>query len=88
MRRMYVQQWVDEDTNETIGDVSEDDIVVRFEDVEKLIAENKRLQRALYSIENTPPANIQNQVASEQWWKRLVIDIRNQAREAVQEAEV
>ena len=59
---------------------------IYYDEMLKLREQNDRLRKALYAIENTPPANIQNQVAaSEQWWKRLVTDIRNQARRALQE---
>jgi hypothetical protein len=52
----------------------------------QLRAEHTRLREALRGIENTPPANIQRLVATpESWWKRLVVDMRDQARAALQD---
>lgn len=54
--------------------------------IKELSLKCDRLRRALMEIENTPPTNIQDQVAMpELWWKRLMVEMLDIARDALAE---
>jgi len=62
--------------------------VIQDMEINRLKKKCDRLVKALRRIESIPPTNIQGLVVAtpESWWKSLVIDMRDQARAALQEA--